>query len=121
MIDSGGRRTRRAYSKPRTRPGVLPAFGLSIGNIFIGVDGEWLAMAAAVKPRSHNVRAYRGRAALNPTDRYAWALGVGVFLLVAVSGSGQPFRSVYIRQKKRIFDGIAHSKVCFVTVASIKA
>jgi len=58
---------------------VLPAFvGLSIGNIFIGVDGEWLAMAAAVKPRSHNVRAYRGRAALNPTDRYAWALGAGV-------------------------------------------
>jgi len=93
---------------------VLPAFGLSIGNIFIGVDGEWLAMAAAVKPRSHNVRAYRGRAALNPTDRYAWALGVGVFLLVAVSGSGQPFRSVYIRQKKRIFDGIAHSKVCLL-------
>ena len=79
MIDSGGRRTRRAYSKPRT--GVLPAFVgyLSVGNIFIGVDGEWLAMAAAVKPRSHNVRAYRGRAALNPTDGYAWALGVGVF------------------------------------------
>ena len=43
------------------------------------MDGEWLAMAAAVKPRSHNVRAYRGRAALNPTDGYAWALGVGVF------------------------------------------
>ena len=104
MIDSGGRRTRRAYSKPRTRPGVLPAFvGLSIGNIFIGVDGEWLAMAAAVKPRSHNVRAYRGRAALNPTDRYAWALGVGVFLLVAVSGSGQPFRSVYIYGKRKEF------------------
>jgi hypothetical protein len=54
--------------------------------------GSGLALAAAVKPRSHNVRAYRRRAALNPTDRYAWALGVGVFVLVAVSGPGQTFQ-----------------------------
>ena len=85
------------------------------------MDGEWLAMAAAVKPRSHNVRAYRGRAALNPTDRYAWALGVGVFLLVAVSGSGQPFRSVYIYGKRKEFDGIAYSKFLFLLRSKLDA